>query len=80
MGRAFAGILGPLAMATVVLRALRHGAAIEATLQWATISLCMFAVVGYLLGSLAEWTVEESVRSKVAAEVAAHEAAGAVKD
>jgi hypothetical protein len=81
VGRAYAGILGPLALATVLVRGLRQGAAMELTLLAATIALCAFAVLGFILGIVAEWTVEDSVRSKIAAEVAAHEAAhpGATK-
>lgn len=73
MGRTYAGILGPLALIVTIIRGFRYAAGVESTLLTATLYLLAFAAIGHVLGSLAEWIVDDSVRSKVAAEVAAME-------
>lgn len=70
MGRAFAGILGPLALVTVIARGLLHGAAVEATLTTGWLVLIAFAAIGYVIGELAGWTVDDSVRARFTAEMA----------
>lgn len=70
MGRVYAGILGPLALAAVLLRGLLHGGGVEAALLAAALALPMFAAIGYAAGSLAEWIVEQSVRGQFAARLA----------
>jgi hypothetical protein len=77
MGRNFAGILGLVAFSTTVLRGAIHGVADEAMLT-ATIHLFAFAAAGWILGTIAESTIEQSVRLRFAAELkAAEEAAQA---
>ncbi|MHB1034023.1 MAG: hypothetical protein ACYC35_11720 [Pirellulales bacterium] len=71
MARLYAGILGFLAFSAVVARGVLHGKATEFTLFYAWLSLLALAVVGYVAGRLAEWTVEESVKTEVAIELAA---------
>jgi hypothetical protein len=66
MGRAYAGILGPLALALIVLRGLKERAGMEATLAAALGGMVLFAAVGYLAGRLAEHLVEEAVRTQFA--------------
>ena len=68
MGRVYAGILGPLAFAVVLLRSLRQGAGVESTLLTAIVCLIVFALIGWIAGSLAQWIVEQSVRSQMAAQ------------
>lgn len=63
MGRTYAGILGPLALAVVVARTLVHGGAIEANLLSAWLALLIFAAIGFFVGQWAEWIVGDSVRS-----------------
>jgi len=67
MARRFAGILGLIAFAIVVVRGLLHAAPPQATLQTACLCLFVFAAVGALLGRVAETTVEESVRYQLTA-------------
>jgi hypothetical protein len=71
MGRKYAGILGPLACATVVANGLlaRHSA--TATILSASLCLFAFAAVGFVLGELAGWIVTDSMRARLAAELAA---------
>jgi hypothetical protein len=65
MGRVYAGILGPLAMAVVICRGSLGSGGIESTLSLATIYLAVFSVVGAIIGQLAQATVDESVRSSL---------------
>ena len=75
MGRAYAGILGPLAMAVVICRGWLVSGGVEGTLTQAVMSLALFAVVGAILGHLAQTTVDESVRMKLQAQLAQQEKA-----
>jgi hypothetical protein len=70
MGRVYAGILGPLAMAVVIYRGWSDSGGVEGTLTQATIYLVLFAVVGAILGHLAQATVDESVRAKLQQQLA----------
>ena len=71
MGRRYAGILGALAFLTVVGRGLIDGGGAETTLRIAVTSLFVMAVVGVIVGRLAAWFVEESIRWQVRAELEA---------
>ncbi len=75
MGRMYAGILGPLAMTLVIGRGLKESSGLEGTLSMATISLILFAGIGFVLGQIAQNTVEESVRTKMERELAQEELA-----
>ena len=74
MGRIYAGILGPLAMTVVICRGIKESGGVEGTLTLATLSLVVFAIVGFALGHLAQTTVEQSVRQTIETELA-HRAA-----
>jgi hypothetical protein len=65
MGRVYAGVLGPLAMAVVICRGwLGSGDAVN-TLGLATVYLAIFSIVGALIGQIAQSTIDESVRAKL---------------
>ncbi len=64
MGRAYAGILGPLAFATILARSLIEGGNVEATLKVATLCLFLFAAIGFIVGQIAEMVVLESVKTR----------------
>ena len=70
MGRTYAGILGPLAMAVVICRGWLGSAGATGTLTQAILFLALFAVVGAILGHVAQVTVDESVRAKLEAQLA----------
>jgi hypothetical protein len=70
MGRTYAGILGPLAMAVVICRGLVESGGVESTLSLATVYLIVFSVVGAVIGQLAQSTVDESVRAKLELQLA----------
>ncbi len=73
MGRAYAGILGPLAFSTVVARCLVRGGDSGTAVWTASLMLFVFSALGYIIGSVAERTVVEALgihlrRSWIAAE------------
>ena len=65
MGRIYAGILGPVAMTVVICRGWLASGGVEGTLTLATVHLALFAVLGAVLGHLAQTTIDESVRAKL---------------
>ena len=73
MGRSYAGVLGPIAFATLVFRGLLAGAGAEGTLLAATAGMVAFSAIGYIAGRVAEAVIRDSVQARVAAEIAAHE-------
>ncbi len=74
MGRAYAGIMGTLGFFTVTSRAVLHAAGTEQSLLQACLAMFGLAGIGYVLGSIAQSTVEESVRTQIARELVAQEA------
>lgn len=71
MGRAYAGVLGYLAAALTLFRgAIAHGG-VESTLLTAVVAMAVFAVVGFVLGSIAQHTVDHAVRERLEAQLAA---------
>ena len=72
MGRTYAGILGPLAMAVVICRGWLDSGGVIGTLSSAIVALAAFAALGAILGHLAQNTVDESVRAKLEQQLAQH--------
>ena len=70
VGRIYAGVLGLLALVVVLIRGLRYGGGAESTMITATLVLLGFASLGLVVGTLAQWIVDDSVRSVVEAELA----------
>ena len=77
MGRIYAGILGPLAMAVIICRGIKNSAGLEGTLTLAIVALAIYAFVGSVLGQIAQATVDESVRQKIEQQLAAPAGAAA---
>ena len=73
MGRSYAGILGLVAFLSVMIQGFIANAATEPTLFRAWIGLLVFTAIGYLSGRLAQWMVEDSIRTKVTVELATEE-------
>ncbi len=73
MGQTYAGILGTLGFFITVGRAVLHTADAEQSLLQASLAMFALAAVGFVLGSIAQGTVEESVRTQVARELVAVE-------
>jgi hypothetical protein len=70
MGPRYAGILGLVAFCVVVVRGIGHGASASGTMPLAAAGLFVFAVIGYVLGRIAEQTVESALQAHFAAEMA----------
>jgi hypothetical protein len=71
MGRAYAGILGPLAFAISIARGVAGGSGVEGTLLAASAALFSFAALGYIIGQTADFLVSESVRTQFRVAMAA---------
>jgi hypothetical protein len=80
MGRVYAGILGPLAMAVMICRGWLASGGVERTLSSATQHLVLFALVGACLGYIAQTTIDESVRAKIEQQLAQHKSSSAGKE
>jgi hypothetical protein len=80
MGRIYAGILGPLAMAVVIGRGLLGSGGVEGTLTTAILALASFAALGAILGHLAQNTIDESVRTRLEQRLAQHGAPAGTKE
>jgi hypothetical protein len=65
MARAYAGVLGSLAWAVTFARGALLGGGIEGTAQTAFFAMLALAGVGYVVGQIAEATVDESVRQRL---------------
>ena len=68
MARAYAGILGPVALLTSLAHGWIHGREVEVILLVAWSSLLVFSAAGGLIGWIAQRTVDEAVRVRIANE------------
>ncbi|MBN2291540.1 MAG: hypothetical protein JXM70_03885 [Pirellulales bacterium] len=69
----YAGILGPLAMLAALMRGFTHGSSAAMVVMTAWICLLVFACIGAVVGALAGWIVEQSVRERVLVELESSE-------
>lgn len=76
MSRLYAGILGHLAMSVAICRGWLGSAGVERTLILAVISMVVFAIVGAILGHIAQTTIDQSVQAKLEMELNARGGAG----
>ena len=75
LARLYAGLLGPLAFAVTLLRALLWGGSLTAV-KSACLALAVFTVIGLIVGQIAESIVQESVKARFQAAMAEWEASG----
>lgn len=73
MGPSYAGILGTLAYVIVILRGVLQGYAVEGTIKLSILLLFVFAAIGYVIGKIAETTIEDSIRVQLQRELEALE-------
>ena len=73
MARTYAGILGSLALLTSLARGFLHAQSTDTMLFAAWCSLMAFAAVGYVVGGIAAWTVDESVIASVQSQLTQEE-------
>ncbi len=71
MVRTYAVIMALIGMNVVLMRALKDGAGMDSTVISAIAWMVMLGLVGAVVGSLAKTTVDESVRTKIEAELTA---------
>ncbi len=71
MARTYAAILALLGMLVVLLRAIKNGAGFDGTILNALAWMALLGAVGSIVGAIAQQTVDESVRVKIEAELAA---------
>ena len=74
MGRNYAGILGLTAFSATLLRGAVAGSSPNEVSLTAVLFLFAFAALGWMIGSIAEHTVIESVRLRFTAEMKTAEA------
>ena len=70
MARIYAGILGPVAFLTALARGLLLGGEVRGMVFQAWCALWCFAVAGYVVGWIAERTVQQSVHDRITRELA----------
>ncbi|TWT43163.1 hypothetical protein [Botrimarina hoheduenensis] len=70
MARTYGGVLGALAMATVLARGALAGAGPGGTIQQAIVAAVLLGLVGTVVGAIAERTVDESVRLQLEGQLA----------
>lgn len=73
MGRSYAGVLGYLAAAITLARGAISGSGLEGTLTTAIAAMAIFAVVGFVLGSIAQTTIDHSVRDQLENQLATND-------
>ncbi len=69
MARTFAGILALIGMQVVFLRAIKNGAGVDGTVLQALAAMALLAAVGFVVGSIAQMTVDDAVRTRIQAEL-----------
>ncbi len=75
MARQYAGIMASLGMTIVIMRSLRSGNAFEATVVSALFWMITLGFVGFIAASVAQNTIDESVRQRMEEELNAQHAA-----
>lgn len=72
MGRDYAGVLGPVAFATVVGRGVLAGGSVDTTIKTAGLCLFAFAALGWVLGTLADRVLLQAIEVRFNAELKKH--------
>ncbi len=70
MARVYAGVLGFLGMGITLLRGAIAGGGLEGTVSSAVYAMVTLALVGFVVGWIAEATIDESVRSRMEKQLA----------
>jgi hypothetical protein len=71
MGRAYAGVLGYLAAVLTLARGVWSGGGLEGTLLTMLAVMPLFAAIGFVVGTIAQTTVDQAMREKLEVELAA---------
>jgi len=65
MAATYAGILGTLASTVVLWRSVKEGGAVEPAMIASLVGLIVFAALGYVVGRLAQASMEASIRRRL---------------
>ncbi len=71
VARTYAAILALMGMLVILFRAMKDGAGFEGTILSALAWMALLAAIGSIVGWIAQQTVDESVRVRIEAELAA---------
>jgi len=69
--RTYAVIMALIGMNVILMRAVKEGAGVDSTIISAIAWMIVLGLVGAVVGALAKTTVDESVQTKIKAELAA---------
>jgi len=70
MARSYSSIMALIGMVVVMLRGMKDGAGLEGTVATGLCWMVLLGAVGMVVGIIAALTVDESVRTKIEAELA----------
>lgn len=71
MARSYSAVMALIGMVVVMLRGMKDGAGIDGTVATALSLMVLLGAIGMVVGFIAAQTVDESVRTKIEAELAA---------
>lgn len=71
MARSYSAVMALIGMVVVLLRGLKDGAGVDGSVAAGIAWMCVLGSIGMIVGYLAAQTVEDSVRTKIEAELAA---------
>jgi len=70
VARTFAAVMALIGMQVTLLRAMKEGAGFEGTITIALAWMALLGAIGMIVGAIAEYTVDESVRTLIENEFA----------
>lgn len=68
MARNYAAVMALLAMLVILLRAMKNHAGFDGTITVALIWMTIFGLIGFVVGAIAQTTVDESVLKSLQAQ------------
>ncbi len=71
MARKYAVLMALVGLLLVLLRALKNGSGFESTIVTALSWMAMFGLIGLMVGSIAQTTIDDAVRQRMEQELAA---------
>ncbi len=76
MARTYAAVLGLLGFSAAIVRGIVEAQTANQTVWQAVFNLVAFGFVGLLVGCIAQWTVDDSIRSQLATQMQARPTSG----
>ncbi|MAT72618.1 MAG: hypothetical protein CMJ58_24230 [Planctomycetaceae bacterium] len=80
MARHYAGIMGLIGLTVVMLRAVKNGGSLETAVVQGVGWMALFAIIGGVVGAVAQTTVDEAFRLRMEKELADMAAARAAAE